>query len=322
MTNKDYENLNQRLTKLKNSFNIYNSSKEQFNKNLIEIVSNFQLLEKEIYSLFFSAKIQFWEQIKLLNKKISKYQQKKVVNIQLLEDLINEKENLPKPNLKANKTVIEQLKKSIQEIEDKLTNLNIKIEEINLDIDEENEILERINNLDKEKSKKLKKVKDMTQNIIETLENNEYYVLLNLIEVLQQRIEEIETKLINLFNSRIMTHKECLSSYHKIKSFELIKKRLNSDFNKNLILLNHYNETFKENINDKELFREIFKRLQRGKEIKKKKSRREILIIKKKRLLKKLKEERKKKALDKKKAGKRLDFYELRLIMDKLDKER
>ena len=322
MANKDYEQLNQILVKLKEIINLYDQSKHQFGRNLLNLVSNFQRFEKDIYSSFYSAKIQFIEQIRQVNKEIRKYKENKIINNQLLEDLIKDKKNLPKPQLKEKSIIIEQLRNSIQKIEQELAFLNKKLESSNLNIDEEDDILEQISNLEKKKSTRFNKLEKIEQDITQELENSDLYMITNLIEVLKHRNEDIESKLIQLLNSRFLIHKKSLSLYRKIKSYESSKIRVEKEIDKNIILFNNYKETFKEVFDNSEHFKIIYKKFESSKETKKEKAKHVKMIVRKKKLLKKLKDERMKKALEKKKAGEKLDFYELKLILDQLEKEK
>lgn len=322
MENKDYKQFNQILVKLKEIIKFYDQSKDQFGRNLLNLVSNFQRFEKDIFSSFYSMQIQFVEQIRQINKEIRQIRENKIVNIQLLEDLKNEKKNSPEPQIKEETVSLEKLKNLIQGIEQDLAFLNNKLESSNLDIGEENQVLEQISSLEREKSKRLEKLKIVEQNIAEILENSELFMLSNLIEVLKHRIKNIDTKLIQLINLRLSIHKKSLSSYRKIKAFESGKKRIENEIEKNIILFNNYKETFKKTVDNRELFKINFQKLEAKKEIKKEKAEHVKMIVKKKKLLKKLKDERIKKVLKKNKAGQKLDFYEYKLIMDKLKEEK
>jgi hypothetical protein len=266
------------------------------------------------------------EEIKKFNRKITNYKEKRGISEQLLNELTIEKAKIPKPKIITDFTRSkENLLKLITDIEYNIAVLNEKIEKSVLDINEENYIIEKINTLEKQKQLKLNKVKDLEQKIVKELEHNDYYTIKDLIKNLQERVKDFDNLLFQMFENRLLKHKEFMDLYKKIKAYEFLKKELENDFNKIITSLEYYNDSFKEikNYDKSILFKDIYSKLI-PKELPSIEitSKKEKSIIKKKRLLKKLKNEKLKEALDKQKAGQKLDFYELKLIMDQLKKEK
>lgn len=327
MTKKNYENIGTSIAKIYEIIKKYNLSLEDFYNNLITIINHFQKFDHEIYSSFFTAKIRYKEQIQEFKSRIKNHKEKKTVSSHLLRDLIKQKEVLPIPGLETKMTeTIENLNSSIQDIEYKIAMLNRKIEESILDIDEESKIIENVNKLQKEKQGKIKKVSELEINLTEELEKSEYYTVKNLIEDLEKQVKEVDISLFQLSKERMSKHKEFLRLYHDIKGYEELKRKVENDFRKNVIFVERYNNIFKEanNYDKAKLFKEIYSKLYpvETPRKKKKKTKKVQMIIKKKKLLKKLKDERLKRALDKRESGERLDFYELKLIMDQKKKKK
>jgi uncharacterized coiled-coil DUF342 family protein len=327
MTNKDYENISHSLAKIYEIVSKYNFSMDEFYGSLIHLITNFQKYDQEIYSSFFIAKIRCKERVQQFTNKINNYKGKKAVTIQLLRDLIKQKEDLSKPKPETNITkLIENLKRSIQDIEYKIFVLNDEIEESILDIDEESKLIDRVSRLEKEKQSKFKKLSELEQGITEELENSEYFTLQNLIEDLEKQVEDVHNLLFQLSNERNSNHKEFLRLYRDIKGYEKLKKKIEKDFYKNIIFIERYKKIFKEanDYSKEKLFKEIYARLHPVEKSRKKKeiSKKDKMIIEKKKLLKRLKDKKLKRVLDKRESGEKLDFYELKLIMDQEQKKK
>jgi len=279
-----------------------------------------------IYHSFYNTKIHYREQHKQCNNQIKKLKSKKAVSVQLLKDLINEKNRLPKPELKAN-LKIESLKQSIQELEYKTAILNAELEQNILNIEEENKLLEEINRLQIQGQIISNNISELEQKTAEEIENSDYFKIENLIETLQDRVNKIDNIILQLTNSRISNHKEFLTIYREIRIYEELKSKIENDFHKNINLFEQYNKIFVEldNFNYGKLYKEIYIKNQSKRSVKSpktKKSEKTRLIVQKKKLLKKLKKDRLKRALEKRDSGKKLDFYELKLIMDQDQKRK
>ena len=322
---KEFDEIANLMIKLKEYINEYDFSREQVQKNLERLINFLESSEKEIYTAFFKAKLAYMENNRYYNRKIQKYRKQIKDGYQVLENLITEKSKLSKPKLDP-KTAskIEELKVSIQETEYQITALDQQIQETSLEISEENSIIETLEKLHRDKDLKSKRLMQLEQTSNKDLENSEYHTVHNLIEILEERIEDINANLIQFSYNRLSNHKDFLNLYRIIKNYEAINLKIGLNFSTHIKLFKRYSKTFYllREYDKQKLFNEVYSTKPPKKHPKKKLSKKVRLIIKKKKLLKKLKDEKLKEALKKQKSGEKLDFYELKLIMDQLKKEK
>jgi len=322
---KEVDEIANLMMKLRENINEFHFSQDQIQKNLERLINFLEKSEKEIYTAFFKAKLAYKKKNQYSSRKIQKYREQKKVGHQLLDDLVKEKANLSKPKLEPNLLrTIEDLRSSIQEINYKIRAFDKQIQDTNLEISEENSIIETIEKLHKEKDLKSKRLMQLEQTTTKKLENSEYHTIQNLIEILGERINDIDANLVQFLYNRRSNHKDFLNLYRSIKNYEVVKLNFERNFDLQINFFKHYRNTFNliRDYDKQKLLNEIYSTKPPKKHPKKKLSKKVRLIIKKKKLLKKLKDEKLKEALKKKKSGEKLDFYELKLIMDQLKKEK
>jgi len=322
---KEIDEIANLMMKFKEYINEYTFSQDQIQKNIERLITFLENSEKEIYTAFFKAKLVYKKKNQYNTRKIEKYKKQRKIGYQILDDLKKEESSLSKPKLEPNLIrTIEDLKVAIQEINYKINAFGKQIQDTSLEISEENRIIEAMEKLHKERDSKSQRLMQLEQTSTKRLENSQYHTIQNLIEILEERIEDINANLVQFLFNRRSNHKDFLNLYRNIKNYEAIKLKVERNFNTQIKFFKHYHKSFNliKEYNKQKLLNEIYSTESPKKKPKKKLTKKVRLIIKKKKLLKKLKDEKLKEALNKQKSGEKLDFYELKLIMDQLKKER
>jgi len=289
------------------------------NKELDNYVKSFRNIDFEIYKSLFAAKEFYAKKRRYYNKKIKKLKQNEIDFKKLLEYVYNERKSSSEPKEKDEiSTSIKRIKEFLEDIDNKFYNLNEKIEEANLKIDEENNIIEEIKNLDRDKQISLRHLKTLEGDLVKEMQSNTYFKNIRTIEILEVNLKEIHRNLNKWSIRKVKIHKQMLNLYRKAKEFENIKRQIEKELlgikqtaDKNIQLFYELKDR-----SEKKAFQEqlkSFKDKVKAKELSKLKTR---YLIKKKRTLKKYTKKKLSIALQKQKSGKKLDFYELKLIMD------
>ena len=289
------------------------------NKELENYVKSFRNIDSEIFKSLFAAKEFYAKKRHYYNQKIKKLKQNEIDLKKLLDYVYKERKSTSEPKVKDEiSTSIKRIKESIEEIEYKIYNLTNKIEELTLNIDEENNIIEEIKNLDRDKQINLRHLRKLEGNLNKEMQSNTYFKTIRTIEILEANLKEIPRNLNKWSKRKLKIHKQMLNLYRKAKEFENIKRQIEKELlgikktaDKNLQLFYEL-----KNQSEKKAFQEqlkIFKDKAKAREIHKSKTK---YLIKKKRTLKKYTKKKLANALQKQRSGKKLDFYELKLILE------
>ncbi len=292
--------------------------RDQLNSKLKNYILSLQNIDSEIYRLLFDAREFYNEKRDEYNFKLEKLKRQKTEYERLWNHLTKKISTLKKPRLNTDISVsIDYIKRSIEDIENKINIMNEKLEEQILDIDEENEIIEEVRELEKNKQKRITELAKLEQRKAKNLQTNEYYKTQIRIETLEKNLKEIYENLIKLYNKRLMTHKKMLDLYRKTREFEYIKNEIVHELIKNKTIAEEYHQLFLKLMskNKKMLLNELSNRTESKERPREIKTPNVKAIIKKKKKCKRLEQEKLANALDKQKAGKKLDFYELQLIL-------
>jgi len=289
------------------------------NKELENYVKSFRNIDSEIFKSLFAAKTFYTKKRHYYNQKIKKLKQNEIDFKKLLDYANRERKNSSELKEKDEiSTSIKRIKESIEDIEDKMYYLNNKIEEQTLEIAEENNIIEEIKNLDRDKQINLRHLRRLEGDLVKEMQSNTYFKAIRTIEILEINLKEIPRNLNKWSKRKVKIHKQMLNLYRKAKEFENIKRQIEKELlgikqtiDKNLQLFYEL-----KNQSEKKAFQEqlkIFEDKAKAKEIHKSKTK---YLIKKKRTLKKYTKKKIAIALQKQKSGKKLDFYELKLILE------
>ena len=294
-------------------------------KELENYIRSFRNIDSEIYKSLFAAKEFYGKKRHYYKQKINKLKQQEIEFRKLLEYLYKEKEKITEPKKKDEISIsIKHVKNTIEELEDKLYNLNNRIEEQALDIDEESYIIEEIQILDRDKQLNLRHLKKLEGELSIEIQSNTYFITVRTIEILEVNLNGMHKNLDKWSKRKVKINKKMLELYQKAKEFEKIKMQIEKELlgakqttDKNLQLFYDLKKQ-----SEKKAFQEqlkIFKDKAKAKERNKLKTK---YIIKKKRSQKSYTKAKLATALQKQRSGKKLDFYELKLILEHSKKKR
>jgi len=289
------------------------------NKELENYIRSFPNIDSEIYKALFKAKEYYNNKSHYYNWKIKRLKQKENDYKKLLDHAKKKKINLTEPKLRNEiSNSIRIIKLSIKEIDDKIINLSNQIEELTLDLDEENYIIEEIKNLERDRKINLRHLRKLQQDLYKEMRDNTYFKTVRTIEILEINLNEIPKNLCKLSKKKVKIHKKFLVLYRKAKEFEIIKRQIEKEIlgvkqttDKNIKLFYDLRNQGSKKAIQEQL--RLYKDRAKAKELLEQKTN---YIIKKKRTQKKYTKEKLRIALEKQKSGKRLDFYELKLILD------
>ena len=319
MNDEKFNNFNHSFNELKKQLKELKRKRKQLNNTIKKYINNFQIIESEVYKSLFNAREFYNKRRKLYNKKIRKLKKRKDEYEQILNDFIEEKKTLQKPEHINNiSKQIGDIKKSIKQIEYKIDKLNKILTTQILDINEENDIVEEISKLERKKEKRIELLSKAEQEQNMEMHNSIYYKILENIEMFENDLEGINKNLTKWFNKRRTNHKKMLNLYRKAKNFKNYKEKMENELKENKIMSEDYYSNFLEILGqNEEILREI-----KHYRLKDKPRPRQIItpelnfVIERKKLYKKFMKEKKAIALEKKKAGKRMHISEFKLILD------
>ena len=289
------------------------------NKELENYIKSFRNIDSEIYKSLFAAKEFYYKKRRYYKQKINKIKQQEIEFRKLLEYVYKEKKKVTEPKKKDEiSTSIKHIKNSIEELEDKIYNLNNRIEEQALDIDEESYIIEEIQNLDRDKQINLRHLKKLEGELSIEIQSNTYFKTVRAIEILEVNLKGMHRYLDKWSKRKVKIHKQMLELYRKAKEFEKIKMQIEKELleakqttDKNLQLFYDL-----KNQSEKKAFREQLKIIKDKAKAKERNKLKTKYIIKKKRSQKSYTKAKLATALQKQRSGKKLDFYELKLILE------
>ena len=319
MTNHNFDNFSHYFNKWQKNIINFALKRNMVNKELEKYIKSFQIIDSEIYKALFTAKEYYNKKHHYYNQKIKKLKQKEIEFKQFLEYVNREKRSLTEPKVKDEiSTSIRYIEHSIKEIDNKINNLSNQIEELTLDVDEEDNIIEDIKNLDRDKKINLRHLRKLEQDLLREIQHNTYFKTVRTIEVLEINLKEIPRNLNKWSKKKVKIHRKMLDLCRKAKVFENIKKQIENELLGAKQATDRYLQLYSElkNQNEKKLIEEQLRPFKNRAEAKEKRRIKAKYIIKKKRLKKKFRNEKLEIALEKQKSGKKLDFYELKLILD------
>ncbi|NVM46830.1 MAG: hypothetical protein HWN79_18135 [Candidatus Lokiarchaeota archaeon] len=320
MTDHNFDNFSLNFNKWQKNLINFALKRNLVNKELEKYIKSFQTIDSEIYKALFTAKEYYNKKHRYYNQKIKRLKQKEIEFKQLLGYVNREKRSLVEPKAKDEISAsIRYIKQSVKEIDDNINNLSNQIEEESLDLDEENNIIEDIKNLDRDKKINLTHLRKLEQDLLREMHHNTYFKTVRTIEILEINLKEIIPRNLNKWSKKkVKIHRKMLDLCRKAKVFENIKKQIEKELLGAKQATDRYLLLYSElkNQNKKKLIEEQLRPFKNRAKAKEKRKIKTKYIIKKKRLKKKFRNEKLEIALEKQKSGKRLDFYELKLILD------
>ncbi len=273
--------------------------RDELNKKTKNYINDLQEIEIEIANSLKIAKEKYKKKRDYWNNKVKQLKEKKVEYITLLDHFIEDKKKFQKPekDTKNKKQII-----SMKQIERKIDNLERRIETEKLDIAEENTIIDKIREL-----------AAMKQDYLLEENTNELLKIERKIEIVKINLNKIYEQLNKWSDKSQENHAKMLEEFQNVDKLKEDKKKLEEDLIENKKTADRYHEQYLKLMNQS-------KKRFRGKNPYgqgKIPSERFKEMTKKNQMLEKIKQEKLATALEKQKAGKKLNLFEARLILEK-----
>ncbi len=273
--------------------------RDELNQKTKQFINDLQDIEIEIANSLKIAKDQYKKKRDYWNDKVKQLKEKKIEYKTLLDTLIEDKNTIQKPETKNkdNKQIL-----SMKQIERKIDNLERRIETEKLDITEENTIIDKIREL-----------AEMKQEFLSEQKNSEIFKIERKIEIVKINLNKIYEQLNKWSDKSQENHAKMLKEFQNVDKLKEDKKKLEEELIENKKTADLYHEQYLKVMN------------QRKKSYKGKKPYRHNQkpapkfnqFSKKNEMIEKIKQDKLATALEKQKAGKKLNLFEARLILEK-----
>jgi len=270
--------------------------RDDLNAKTKEYINKLQDNETEISNLLKIAKVKFKKRRDYWNDKVKQLKEKKIEYKNLLEKLTEEKKVIHKKNKLPN-TII-----SIKQIERKIDNLERRIEIENLDISEENALIDKI-----------KELAEIKQNYLAEQQNSDLFRIERKSEIVRINLNKIYEQLNRWSNKSQEYHAKMLETFQKVDQLKENKRIMEEELIQNKKSADRYHEQYLNLMTQR-------RKISKGKKPYKptrKQSTRPNQISKRSEILEKIKQDKLATALEKQKAGKKLNLFEARLILEK-----
>ena len=283
--------------------------RDELNKKTKNYISELQEIEVKINESLQTAKNVYKKKRDYWNEKVKNLKDKKIKYKGILDKFIEEKKQAQKSkNAKGNKNQARFV--DLKQINRKIENLERIIETEKLNITEENAIIDQIRELAETK-----------QEFMETRQDDDFIKLNRKIELVKVNLNKIYEQLNKWSNKSQDNHAKMLELYDKVGELKEKKNRMEEDLIKNKKAADEYHGQFLELMNQRKKLpkgKRPYNQSNKGNRSSRKPKR---MTFSNKRanqnqLLEKLKKEKLASALEKQKAGKKLNLYEARLIFE------
>jgi uncharacterized coiled-coil DUF342 family protein len=276
----------------------FRKKRDDLNKKTKEYISALQEYDNDIEASLNLAKEEYRKKRDYWNKKVKSLKDKKNEYKKILDKLLKEKKEL----INKDKTEKEPRKfVSIKQIERKIENLERRIETETLNITDENAIVDQI--------RELAQVK---QDYLGEQQNTEFIKLDRKIRIVKLNLNKIYEQLNKWSNKSQNYHAKMHEAYEVVNELRDKKKNLEEDLIENKKAADSYHEQFLKLMNQR-------KKASKGRYHHKsnKKPRTQYRTSSKRSdEMEKIKQEKLAEAIEKQKAGKKLNLYEARLILE------
>jgi len=277
----------------------FRQKRDDLNKKTKKFITELQEIDGEIEAYLKVVKDDYKKKRDYWNDKVKKLKDKKIEYKQLLDKCIDERKAVLKSSKKGKDT-----KKfiSVKQIDKKIDNLERRIEIENLEIAEENAIVDKIRDLAKIK-----------HNFLDEQQNSDYLRIERKIKIVKINLNKIYEQLSKWSNKSQNYHSKMHETYELINELREKKKALEEELIENKKAADGYHE---------QLLRVMDKRkkISKGKRPNYSSQRKSKTPYKKNTRknneLEKIKREKLAVALEKQKAGKKLNLFEARLILE------
>lgn len=277
----------------------FRKKRDELNKKTKDYINELQEIDTEIDSSLILAKDDYKRKRDYWNSKVKKLKEKKLEYKKILENCLEEKRKLQKSSDNGNST---KGFVSIKQIERKISTLERIIETENLDISEENTIIDKI-----------KELAEIKRDFLANEQNSELFKIERKIQIVKINLSKIYEQLNKWSNKSQNYHSSMLELYQKVNELKDKKKKFEEELIENKKAADLYHEKFLQVMNQR-------KKIPRSKKPyrpTKKPKKTFTAKTRKDEELEKMKQDKLATALEKQKAGKKLNLFEARLILEK-----
>lgn len=284
---------------LQDQIEVFKKKRDDLNKKTKDYIINLQEIDNQINRYLKLARNDLKKKRDYWNSKVKKLKEKKIEYKKISDKLLEEKKALQNLTFqkKGNLKIV-----SIKQIENKISTMERKIETENLNISEENAIIDKI--------RELAKIK---QDFLAEQQNSDLFKIERKIQIVKINLGKIYEQLNKWSNKSQNYHTKMNELYQLTKELKNRKKVIEEQLIENKKEADNYHEKFLKLMNHRRTFSRGKQFYKKGKKTKKPYK----ANIKKDEELEKIKQEKLATALEKQKAGKKLDLYEARLILEK-----
>ncbi|MFX0026886.1 MAG: hypothetical protein ACFE8M_10795 [Candidatus Hermodarchaeota archaeon] len=287
------------LKELQDQIEVFRKKRDDLNKKTKDYINELQEIDNQIDNYLKLAKNDSKKKRDYWNSKVKQLKEKKIEYKKIFDKFIDEKKSLQKLSDQVkdgNKFV------SIKQIERKISALERKIETENLDISEENTIIDKI--------RELAKIK---QDFLAKQQNSELFKIERKIQIVKINLNKIYEQLNKWSNKSQKYHIKMNELYQLVKDLRDKKRAIEEELIENKKEADKCHEQYLKLMNERKRFPKGKQSYKQGKRSKKPYK----VQTKRDEELEKIKQEKLATALEKQKAGKKLDLYEARLILEK-----
>ncbi len=273
--------------------------RDELNQKTKKFINDLQEIDIEIANSLKIAKEKYKKKRDYWNNKVKQLKEKKIEYKTLLENLIEDKNRKHKKgkNIKGNKEHL-----SIKQIERKIENLERRIETEKLEINEENTIIDKIREL-----------AAMKQEYLSEQKNNDLFIIERKIEIVKINLNKIYEQLNKWSDKSQENHSKMLQEFQNVDKLKGDKRKLEEDLIENKKTADRYHEQYLKLMNQSKKRYKGKKPYKPGKISSEKFNER----TKKNQMIEQMKKQQLETALEKQKAGKKLNLFEARLILEK-----
>lgn len=278
----------------------FRKKRDDLNNKTKNYINQLQDLDSEINNYLKLAKDNYKKKRDYWNEKVGKLKEKKIEYKRMLEKTIDEKKKIL--GIDDTKNTDKKFH-SIKQIERKIEGLERIIETENLDISEENSIIDKIKELMVDK-----------QEFVVEQQNSDVFRIERKIQIIKINLNKIYEQLNKWSNKSQNYHSKMQETFEIINELKSKKKEVEEFLIENKKAADIFHDKFLNLMNQK-------KKISKGKRSYKSSSRSYKKSFKpnnkQEEKFEKIKQEKLAVALEKQKAGKKLNLYEARLILEK-----
>ena len=283
---------------IQNQIEDFRNKRDDLNKKTKEYINKLQEIDNEIEVNLNLAKEDYRKKRDYWNKKVKSLKDKKNEYKKVLDKLIDEKKAI----LGKNRNEKEPRKfVSVKQIDKKIENLERRIETETLDIIDENAIVDKIREL-----------AEVKQEFLAEQQNSEFFKLDRKIRIVKINLNKIYDKLNKWSNKSQNYHAKMNESYQSLNELRDKKKSLEEELIENKKAADSYHEQFLKVMNQ----RKKIPRAKYSQKTSRKPGTQYRTSSKRANEIAKIKQVKLAEAIEKQKAGKKLNLYEARLILE------